>query len=178
MANPKLMKLKGTTNVNIYRQSDIAKVGYLSPGETYTEMGESFYNKKYYPMESFMKVASYTTIGWSASLGCDTRELYKHAKELAYGPQNAKYSISASQHVFETRRTIRIYSGTTLIDTIPSGSLIRTDGNSTAGYTQPDRLYITGYLRAGATIWRYFSSNTWAETGIKAGYYTWPSIKN
>ncbi|MCT4776357.1 MULTISPECIES: hypothetical protein [Exiguobacterium] len=178
MANPVLMKLKGTSNCDLYTTPDYVKVGYLSPGETYTEYGIEYFSDKHYPITDYFKVASYTTVGWRATYACPVRNLFKAEKELAYGASNAKRVISSSQIIFETRRQVRVYNGTTLIETLPTGSEIRTDGTSTAGYSQPDRLYITGYKRAGATQWKYFSSNTWAETGIKAGYYTWPSIKN
>lgn len=171
---PTLHKITSlSSQIDLYNLNN-KKVGYFGVGETFAKSG-SLHRDEQNILYSVLY--AYTTEGFSPCY----QEAYSSGKmetSLAYSSKFAKKVISPSQLIFETRRQVRVYSGTTLIETLTTGSEIRTDGTSTSGATYPDRLYITGYRRAGATQWKYFSSNTWAETGIRAGYYTWPSIKN
>ncbi|MCT4776355.1 hypothetical protein NQG36_03720 [Exiguobacterium aquaticum] len=171
---PTLHKITSlSSQIDLYNLNN-KKVGYFGVGETFARSSYLHTDQNYI---KYSVIYAYTTEGF---IPC-YEEAYSSNKigtSLAYGSKFAKRVISSSQLIFETRRQVRVYSGTTLIETLPTGSEIRTDGTSTSGATYPDRLYITGYRRAGATQWKYFSSNTWAETGIRAGYYTTPSIKN
>lgn len=173
MANPVLWKVTSVADNPRLQDLNGNTIGYIGQGETLAYAGIA---RDYWNYDSRMLYA-YTTKGFTVCFN-PGHNSGKWTHELAYGQSNAKSVQSPSQLIFETRRQVRVYSGTTLIETLTTGSEIRTDGTSTAGSTYPDRLYITGYRRAGATQWKYFSSNTWAETGIRAGYYTWPSIKN
>lgn len=171
----RLVKMTAGSNQDLFSIPNMTKVGYVSVGETFADLKRDWYQSS--SGASYPIYGSYTTVGWG-DVVLQPFAVNNITLEGAYSSKFAKKVISPSQLIFETRRQVRVYSGTTLIETLTTGSEIRTDGTSTSGATYPDRLYITGYRRAGATQWKYFSSNTWAETGIRAGYYTWPSIKN
>lgn len=144
-------------------------VDVFKSGTTYTKIGQLYPNEIFACIDFLEGIHFMNIYFYSAKEGKMVYGFTDHSRQgisdgsFPYAYRNG-YSYNGAGR-FNVRRRTAVYIGTAFHTYLQAGDWVHTDGLSDCGQTYPERMWISGYTKAGSSIVK--RSNMWADVGLE-----------
>lgn len=162
---PKINLNKGTA-ITVYRSFDSANAG-----AGHDMVGTISKNALFATLDDYsgvlkVRYGSGFTIGYVAE-NSDTTIVDAYSSTYSTGSGTSGYK-------FNVRKSSNLYQGLNKVGVLSPGDVIYTDGSSTAGSSNPNRLFIKAFVQGGKL---YPLTDGWVDIGLYEGLNTTTTVQ-